>query len=100
VAIDTRYSTQIGMLGGAVDERVYALLKKLGFHLWHPAIESRDARGRVLILEGIEEFREHLGGELTVTLLRDVGHGEEVNSIDRAQVLQAMAWLRRRETGQ
>ena len=100
VAIDTRYSTQIGMLGGAVDERVYALFKKLGFHLWHPAIESRDARGRVLILEGIEEFREHLGGELTVTLLRDVGQGEEVNSIDRAQVLQAMAWLRRRETGQ
>ena len=100
IAIDTRYSAQIGMLGGNVDERVYALLKKLGFHLWHPAIESRDARGRLLVLDGIEEFREHLGGELTITLLRAIGRGEEVNSIDTAQVLQAMAWLRRRETSQ
>lgn len=100
VAIDTRYSTQIGMLADGVDDRVYRLLKKLGFHLWHPAIESRDAQGRLRILEGIEEFREHLGGELTVTLLRAIGRGEEVNSIDHAQVLQAMTWLRRRETSQ
>ena len=33
-----------------------------------------------LILRGIEEFREHLGGELTITLLRDIGRGEEVHA--------------------
>ena len=100
VALDTRYSVQTGMLPAGADERVYALFKRLGFHLWHPAMESRDDRGRFLILDGIEEFREHLGGELTVTMLRSIGRGEEVNSLDRDQILQAMAWLRRRETGQ
>ena len=35
-----------------------------------------------MILDGIEEFREHLGGELTVTLLRGIGRGEEVHSLD------------------
>jgi 3-dehydroquinate synthase len=100
VTLDTRYSVQTGMLPAGMDERVHVLFKRLGFHLWHPAMESRDDRGRFVILEGIEEFREHLGGELTVTMLRSVGCGEEVNSLDSSQILQAMAWLRRRETGQ
>ena len=100
VTLDTRYSVLAGMLPEGVDERVHALFKRLGFHLWHPAMESRDDRGRYLILEGIEEFREHLGGELTVTMLRGIGRGEEVNSLDRGQIMQAMTWLRRRETGE
>jgi 3-dehydroquinate synthase len=100
VVLDTRYSVQTGMLPAGADERVHALFKRLGFHLWHPAMESRDDRGHFLILDGIEEFREHLGGELTVTMLRGIGHGEEINSLDCGQILHAMSWLRRRETGQ
>ncbi len=99
VVLDTRYSVQIGMLPPGVDERVHALFRRLGFYLWHPAMESRDERDRFVLLDGIEEFREHLGGELTVTMLRAVGTGEEVNSLDSGQILQAMTWLRRRETG-
>jgi 3-dehydroquinate synthase len=100
LALDTRYSVQIGMLAAGVEERVYKLLKRLGFYLWHPAMETRDEQGRLIILRGIQEFREHLGGELTITLLRDVGRGEEVHSMDNNEILHAMAWLRRKETGQ
>lgn len=100
VTLDTRYSVLAGMLPAGADERVYALFKRLGFHLWHPAMDSRDDRDRLLILDGIEEFREHLGGELTVTMLRGIGSGEEIKSLDRDHILQAMAWLRRLETGQ
>jgi 3-dehydroquinate synthase len=100
LALDTRYSVQVGLLSPGGDERVYALLRRLGFHLWHPAMESRDGRGNLRILEGLEEFRQHLGGELSVTLLRSVGDGTDVHQIDRAEVARAMAWLRRKETGQ
>ncbi len=100
LALDTRYSVQIGMLAAGIEERVYKLLKGLGFYLWHPAMETRDEQGRLIILRGIEEFREHLGGELTITLLRDIGRGEEVHSMDNDEILHAMAWLRRKETGQ
>jgi 3-dehydroquinate synthase len=100
LALDTRYSVQVGMLAPGGDERVYKLLKKLGFYLWHPAMETRDEEGRLLLLRGIEEFREHLGGELTITLLRDLGKGEEVHHMDTSEILHAMTWLRRRETGQ
>ncbi len=100
LALDTRYSVQIGMLPAGGEDRVYKLLKKLGFYLWHPAMETRDEQGRLLLLRGIEEFREHLGGELTITLLRDLGQGEEVHQMDTNEILHAMTWLRRKETGQ
>ena len=100
LALDTRYSVQVGMLAAGGEDRVYKLLKHLGFYLWHPAMETRDEQGRLILLRGIEEFREHLGGDLTITLLRDIGRGEEVHAMDNNEILHAMAWLRRKETGQ
>jgi 3-dehydroquinate synthase len=97
IALDSRYSVQIGMLPTGLEERIFRLLKGLGFYLWHPALERRDAQGRWLVLDGLREFREHLGGELTITLLRDIGHGEEVHVMDEDEVLRAIAWLRGRE---
>jgi len=100
LALDTRYSVQIGMLAPGGDERVYALLKKLGFYLWHPLMESRDPEGHWMLLRGLEEFREHLGGELTITLLREIGQGEEVHHMEADHILRAISWLHRREAGQ
>lgn len=99
LALDARYSVQVGMLPPGGEDRVYALLKRIGFRLWHPALERRDAGGQWLLLRGIEEFREHLGGELTITLLRDLGVGEEVHHMDTAEIQRALAWLRQRELG-
>jgi 3-dehydroquinate synthase len=100
LALDTRYSVQVGMLAAGAEERVYALLKRLGFYLWHPLMEARDAGGNWLLLRGLEEFREHLGGELTITLLRDLGVGEEVHHMDTDAILRAISWLHRLEAGQ
>jgi 3-dehydroquinate synthase len=99
LALDARSSVQVGMLPAGGEDRVHALLKRLGFHLWHPALESRDPDGHWLLLRGLEEFREHLGGELTITLLRDLGVGEEVHHMDSDEILRALGWLRRRELG-
>lgn len=99
LALDTRYSVQTQMLARGGEDRVHALLKRLGFHLWHPALEARDDEGHWLLLRGLEEFREHLGGELTVTLLRDIGIGEEVHHMDTDEIRRALAWLRQREIG-
>ena len=99
MALDTRYSVQIGMLPAGVESACMRCssgsASTCGIRRWSRAT----IEGRLLILQGIEEFREHLGGELTITLLRDIGRGEEVNSLDRDQIMQAMMWLRRRETG-
>ena len=84
VALDTRYSVLTGLLQTGMEERVVVLLENLGFKLWHPALERRSPSGKLEVLQGIIDFREHLGGELTVTLLEELGKGIEVHAIDRA----------------
>ena len=69
VALDTRYSVLCGMLAEGEDERVARLLERLGFRLWHESLDLRDERRRRRVVAGLQDFREHLGGELTVTLL-------------------------------
>lgn len=97
IALDTRYSVLAGLLPAGEEERVVALLEHLGFRIFHPALTRLDAQGRAMILTGLDEFREHLGGELTVTLLSSLGVGVEVHEMDSALVAEAMEWLRARE---
>lgn len=96
MALDTRYSVAKGFLSAGCEERVCDLLEKLGFDLWHPGLEARDADGSLTVLAGLREFREHLGGELTITLLTGIGTGHEVNEMDEAVILDSMAWLKER----
>ncbi|MBY6264841.1 3-dehydroquinate synthase [Azospirillum sp. 412522] len=97
IALDTRYSVLAGLLPEGGDLRVAVLLEHLGFRLWHPALARRDAAGRPLVLAGLEEFREHLGGRLTITLLAGIGRGIEVNAMDATLVESAIGWLSARE---
>lgn len=94
IALDARYSVLIGQLGEGGDVRVCALLRALGLPLWHPMIEARDEAGKQRLLRGLREFREHLGGELTITLLAAIGRGVEVHTMDEALILQSIAWLK------
>jgi len=96
IAIDTRYSVLKGLLAGGQDVRVCQLLEGLGFRLWHDMLERRNANGSLAVLAGLREFREHLGGELTITLLADIGRGVDVHEMDEATVLRAIAWLKAR----
>jgi 3-dehydroquinate synthase len=96
MALDARYSVLSGLLAQGEEERICALLEYLGFDLWHPALAKSGANGEWVILEGLRDFQEHLGGELTVTLLGGIGVGVEVHEIDRERMRQAMHWLRDR----
>jgi 3-dehydroquinate synthase len=94
IALDTRYSVLAGLLDEGSEQRVRFLLDHLGFRLWHPALERTMPDGRHAVLEGLREFREHLGGELTVTLLSDLGVGVEVHEMDESLILEAVADLK------
>ena len=47
--------------------------------------------------EGLEEFREHLGGELTVLLLRELGRGQDVHALDEGLADACLEVLRERQ---
>lgn len=88
VAIDTIYSRNVlGFPAGDV-ERVLRCLCDLGLSLGHPLLASPDP-----LLEGLEEFRQHLGGRLTLTLLKQIGHPANVHNVDHAAMRAAITEL-------
>jgi 3-dehydroquinate synthase len=82
VALDTLYAAKIGLLKTLDAERVLKLIEGLELPIWHEALELRDSKRRRRVFNGLEEFREHLGGELTVLLLEETGVGVDVHEID------------------
>lgn len=82
VALDTLYAAKIGILPEAEAERVLKVIEGLDLPLWHEALELRDTNGKRRVFNGLEEFREHLGGELTVLLLKELGTGFDAHEID------------------
>ena len=100
VALDTLYSWRTGRLSEKDAKRVLVLLDGLNLPLYHRGFELRNENGRRKIFDGLEEFREHLGGELTVLLLRDVGKGEDVHHMDEALLEFCMQLLKEYTTAQ
>jgi 3-dehydroquinate synthase len=88
VALDTAYSQLKLGLPAVIAEQTLATLQNLQLPIWHLGLDA-DA-----IFDGLEEFRQHLGGRLTVTLIEDVGRPIDVHSIDHAAIREAMAWIR------
>lgn len=98
MALDARYAVEAGLLDESAAMRLIGLLEDLGFTLWQDAIEQRDDTGEYLLLQGLEEFRQHLGGNLCITLLTDIGETVDVDHIDTALMLRASTWLKSRCT--
>ena len=92
LALDTVYSNLIGYLSEPESQRIIDLLNKLGFDLIHPMMDINDKNSPILL--GLEEFREHLGGELTIMLLEKIGQGIEVHEIDPEILKKASHLLR------
>lgn len=90
IALDTRISVRTGRLDAASGDRVLATLRGVGLELWSSALTIAEDDGRLAVLRGLDEFREHLGGELTVTLLEAIGRGIEVHEIDEVVVRAAI----------
>jgi 3-dehydroquinate synthase len=92
MAIDTTYSWLIGELSESSWRKVIQLLQTLGFALTVPElIAFADQPHHPLsVFTGLHEFREHLGGELTLMLLRAIGCGFEVHQVEIARYQQAI----------
>lgn len=96
MAIDLIYARRTGLLPEAVAERILGVIRGLGFELFAPVREIRSSSGRQDMLDGLEEFREHLGGRLTIPMIRAPGDRLEVHEMDGAAVKASFDELRTR----
>jgi 3-dehydroquinate synthase len=93
IALDLLYATRQGLLGRPEAEEVVRAMRRCGLPVWDAHLTRRAADGSPLILAGIEEFRQHLGGQLHVTLPAPLGQRCEVTCIDRAAMSDAIGDL-------
>ena len=77
---------QLG-LPRSVADATLATLQRLQLPVWDLALNES------VIFDGLEEFRQHLGGDLTITLLKHVGMPIDVHSIDHGAMRDAMAYV-------
>lgn len=96
IALDMIYARKMEFIDANSTERVLSLLEKLGFALYANELLHADSDGNLMVIHGLEEFREHLGGELTITLLKEIGVGFEVHEVNLPRVIEAIYELRER----
>lgn len=89
VAIDCFYSSLKLGFPLADAKRVCRCLADLQLPLWHESLLPLDR-----LLGGLEEFRQHLGGRLTITMLSGVGQSVNVHEIDAPAMAEAVEMLR------
>jgi len=99
MALDVLYSRNTGLLDPGSAERVLSLLEKLGFTLFASELLNANNAELPAILSGLEEFREHLGGELSITLLAEIGRSLEVHAMEPQVIAAAIQELRERRGG-
>ncbi|RDU98006.1 3-dehydroquinate synthase [Trinickia dinghuensis] len=88
MALDVLYSRRTGLIGEAHAELVLVTLRDIGFTLNDAALDALDVR------RALSDFREHLGGRLCITLLKGIGEGFEVDTIDVDAMRECIAELR------
>jgi 3-dehydroquinate synthase len=89
VALDTVYSHLVHGLDRADMHRTLKVLTDLKLPIFDEQLDSN------AIFDGLEEFRQHLGGRLTVTMLRAVGQSVHVHHIDELAMKQSIDMVRR-----
>ena len=79
---------------GLVNQEEYELvcqgLKDSGFSLWHPVLEKKEIDGTLCIYLGLEEFRQHLGGKLTIIMPDHLGKRCQVKSLSYDEIQRAV----------
>ncbi len=90
IALDVTYAYLMGLIPRDLQSQIIALMQNLGFDLMIPLDDEKEIQK---LLGGIQEFREHLGGELTITLITGIGKKHDVHEIDLETMKNAVTVL-------
>lgn len=84
MALDCTYANMMGYLSSDALNRILDLLSCLSLPVTHPLLADTEE-----LLRGLREFSEHLGGVLTIPLLKNIGEAGNVSVIDEPTMRRA-----------
>ena len=91
IALDALYSHRQELIGDLDLRRILTLLEDVGFSLYHTTLR------RIDVAKALQEFREHLGGVLSITLLSGIGNKIEAHELDVRLYQECISTLADRE---
>ncbi|MEX2347313.1 MAG: 3-dehydroquinate synthase [Balneolaceae bacterium] len=96
IALDVTYSRLQNMISENDWKQILDVLKNSGFRLFVPELQNKPDQPEHddSIMHGLQEFREHLGGQLTIMLLEAIGKGIEVHKVDFEVYKKAVKMLK------
>lgn len=96
ICIDTVYSQKIGLISKEDSNRVIHCFSHLGFKLNPSELVLKNTSDGVLrILEGLAEFREHIGGILCLTMLSKIGSSVELHEVHLSKMTESIEQMSR-----
>ena len=93
IALDSAYAAAQGWLRDEDFQRLHRALAQSGFPLWYPELENP------ALLDGLRDFQEHLGGDLSITFPDTIGRRREESRIDTSAMQSALRRLKSLATG-
>jgi 3-dehydroquinate synthase len=97
IALDAFYAAAKKLITIAERDRIVQAMQRAGLPVWSEFLAARPRNGRFAVLAGLDEFREHLGGRLTVTLPKGIGNRVEVHAMDERIITRGIRWLARQK---
>ena len=94
IALDAHIAVRKGLLAEGDFLRIVDGLSVCGLPVWDERLHLRAPDGSLEILAGLAQFREHLGGELMITLPKGIGGKVEVGVLTPDDVAAAVSTLR------
>ncbi|WP_298769799.1 3-dehydroquinate synthase [uncultured Shewanella sp.] len=94
IVLDTLYAQEMAWLSTEKVHRIINVIQRLGFELWHYSLDMQDDKGEPLVIQGVEEFRQHLGGRLSIPILTDIGAFRNIEVVDISKMKGALKQLK------
>ncbi len=94
MALDIYCAALLEMISPHLAQEMVETMQACGLVLWHDVLNQRDpSSGQLRLLEGLEEFREHLGGRLTLAMPTGIGKFVDVHELPNPIVESALNML-------
>lgn len=96
IALDLCSAMQLGLINSSERDNVLNAMERSGLVLWHPALKQKSENNKLKIIEGLEEFREHLGGELTLAMPDKLGRKTDIYDLPEKIIKASILALEKR----
>ncbi len=94
IAVDACCATGLGLLVPDERDEILSAMRRCGLSVWHETLTQKSDDGQLDVLLGLERFRQHLGGQLTLVMPDGLGDMVHINELPTSVITDAVEYLR------